>query len=445
MKKILSAVLAIVSILGLSACSENQPLDASTPPADTSQTAQTSQTSQTSPTSQTPQTSQPEESTVTVETKNFAPIEITGDNVLNSVRLFDTMYEDNKMAMFSPLSLNMCLGMVEAGAAGSSKTALDNYLGNTDYAAFAADYLEHAKDFTFEEKTGLFSKYKEVFEIANSFWANESLPFNKDYTKKVTESFNAETENLNFGEPAKAADKINSWVNKKTHEMIPSVVTEDMLNDDTAAVLVNTVYFESAWRDNWSVIADKQKFTNANGSTVNIDLMRNGGDSYFENDNATAFSCYYKNGMQFIGILPKKDGDFTLESLDIGSLLKTETYEYDVSARMPKLNFESEFPLTDALKAAGLSDIFDMAKADFTPMQGSADEHFYVTEVIQKTKLELDEEGTRAAAATAVLIANGAALEPREIKEVYLDRPFAFLIYDGAAEQIVFMGKVTEM
>lgn len=431
MKKILASVLAIVSILGLSACSREHILDA--PPFASSNVSSLAES-----------VSSPEESKVELTRKSFSPIEITGDNVLNSVRIFDTMYEDNKQAMFSPLSLNMCLGMAAAGAAGSSKTALDSYLGNNDYARFAADYLEHAKDLTIEVNND-YSKYKNVFELANSFWGSKDLAFNEDYKKKVAENFGAKIENVDFLESEKAASKINSWVNEKTHEMIPKIVTPQQLGEDTAAVLVNTVYFESAWNDEWYIPEEKEKFTNADGSTADIELMRNGGDSYFENDNATAFSLGYKNGMKFIGILPKNEGDFTLESLDIGSLLKSETHAFDVSAKMPKLDFETTLPLTEALMAAGLSDIFDKAKADFTPMQGSADEHFYVSEVIQKTKLELDDKGTKAAAATALLFGNTAMPEKREIKEVYLNRPFAFLIYDGEAEQIVFMGKVTAM
>lgn len=411
MKKVLSSILAIASILGMTACSQSED-------------------------------GQTEESVITLEHKSFSPIEMTSDNTLNSVRVFDTMCVDKTQAMFSPLSLNMCLGMLEAGAAGDTKTALDNYLGDGDYAKSAAEYLEHAKDFNFKSEGS--SKYKNVFEIANSFWASKDLKFNKDYVNTVSDSFGAEIDNLDFSKPEKAVGKINDWVNDKTHKMIPRLLSPDNVSSDTSAVLVNTVYFESAWNNKWTVPAEKEKFTNADGSTVDTELMINGGDCYYENENAAAFGCGYKNGMRFIGILPKKDGDFTLESLDLSSLLKSRSYEYDVSAKMPKLNFESSFPLTDALKAAGLSDIFDAAKADFTPMQGSADEDFYVSEVIQKTKLELDDEGTRAAAATAAIVRDTAILEPeeREKKDVFLNRPFAFLIYDETADQIVFMGKI---
>ena len=86
--------------------------------------------------------------------------------------------------------------------------------------------------------------------------------------------------------------------------------------------------------------------------------MHNDGNNYFENGAATAFSCRYLNGLEFIGILPKQTGDFTIESLDIPSLLESRSSEYDVSAAMPRLEFETELPLTESLKAFGLSDIF---------------------------------------------------------------------------------------
>lgn len=411
MKKVLASVLALVSVLGMTACSRGVG-------------------------------DMPEESVVVLERKTFSPIEITSDNTLNSVRVFDAMCADKAQAMFSPLSLNMCLGMLEAGAAGDTKTALGNYLGEGDYSAFAEDYLEHAKRFNNDD---IFGEYKNVFELANSLWANKDKPFNEDYKSKVAGKFGAEIDNLDYSKPDQAVETINDWVSGKTHKMIPKLLSPADVSQDTAAVLVNTVYFESGWVDGWTVLDEEEKFTNADGSTVDIELMINGGDCYYENDSATAFACGYINGMRFIGILPKKDGDFTLESLDIQSLLKSKTYDYDVTAKMPKLNFESSFPLTDALKAAGLSEMFDPISADFTPMQGSDNEHFHVSEVIQKTKLELDENGTKAAAATAAIMKDNAMAiepEPRELKEVFLNRAFAFLIYDERAEQIVFMGKV---
>ena len=219
--------------------------------------------------------------------------------------------------------------------------------------------------------------------------------------------------------------------------MIPAII--DDYPDSLKSVLINSVYFEARWGGEWSYDEnDKDTFTLLDGSVKELALIHNKASGYFENDKATAFRYPYRKGMEFIGILPKETGDFTIESLDISSLLESETYDFDVYARMPKLKFETSLPLSEALCAAGLSEVFDPDKAN---LSGITDEDFCVTDVLQKTSLELDEYGTRAAAVTELMA--GAGL-PREEKHVVLDRPFAFMIYDEEEEQIVFLGKVTE-
>jgi len=164
------------------------------------------------------------------------------------------------------------------------------------------------------------------------------------------------------------------------------------------------------------------------------------GDRYYENDKATAFGRDYANGLSFIGILPNDEGNFTLEDLDISGLLKSNP-EYDaVDCKMPKLNFETSAVLNDMLSNLGLGNIFS-SNADFS---GIADQNVNVDTILQKTKLELDENGTKAAAVTAVIMECMSAAEEDEpiIKTVELTRPFAFLIYDSNNDEILFMGKV---
>ena len=370
----------------------------------------------------------------------LSPIEVTNDNVLNSIRIFDTVSADNANSMFSPLSLNMALGMLAEGAEGSSKEALDKYLGTDDYGAFAESYMKTVKE-KYNVNTGYEGIYKNAFELANSFWADKALPFKSGYKHSLTQKFGAEVRNLDFGNKKNTIKEINGWVNDKTHEMIPSIIND--YSGDLAAVLINTVYFESGWSNWWGYNANnKDEFTLLDGSTKELALMRNSGDQYFENDRATAFAFGYKNGLEFIGILPKETGDFTIESLDIPSLLASETNDYSVSAQMPRLTFDTSLPLMEALSAAGLSELFGFGTAD---LSGISNEELFISEVLQKTRLELDENGTRAAAVTEVALCGGVAMPvEREKKEVFLNRPFAFVIYDSAEDQIVFLGKVTE-
>ena len=459
-KRIISAIAAILALSCLAGCSENGlPLtsgqdssvdlagstNSSTSGESTSSETSGSSTESTSQSNPESGSSTENEISSPVEVSSTAggeiqPVEISADNMLTSIKLFDVISQDKENSMFSPLSLNMALGLIAEGAGGGSKTALDAYLGTDDYSAFADGYMQIVES-QYNSHFDYEVDWDNVFEIANSFWANNDLPLKEDYRSRLTERFKAEVRNIDFGNKEKALGEINGWVSEKTHKMIPSIISD--YSDDIAAVLINTIYFESAWRNEWTLNEyDKRTFTMLDGSTKEIPLMYNGVSSYYENDKATAFSCGYMNGLEFIGILPKETGDFTLESLDIPSLLESESFEYDVFARMPRLEFETEIPLTETLKAFGLSEIFDENAADFS---GISDVPLFVSDVLQKTKLELDENGTKAVAVTGIMMGTN-AIEPieREIKEVTLDRPFAFMIHDWAEDQIVFIGKVTD-
>lgn len=406
MKKSLAAILAL---LLLTACSSDRASDA--PP--------------------------PDPKAVINSGTPMTEMEIAESNIETSIRLFDKISAERENIMFSPLSLNMALGLLEAGADGSSKAALERYLGTESYSDFAQDYMEKVRE-QYNTQDNASGEYSNLFEIANSLWADNSLPVKSEYIDGISEKFGAEIRNLNFGDKEETLKIVNGWINEKTHELIPQALS-DYDENKAAAILVNTVYFESGWRWEWDYYEDiTRDFVLPDGSTKRIPLMENNLGTYYENDRATAFGAYYRNGLEFIGILPKKEGDFTLEELDISSLLESKSHMYDVRARMPRLNFETDIPLTDLLKSAGLGDIFEKDKADFS---GISEQQLYVSEIMQKTKLELDEYGTKAAAVTMDYVVPMAA---KDQKRVYLDRPFAFLIYDGEEEQIVFIGKVTD-
>ena len=389
-----------------------------------------------------PGTNNSTDSAETVKTQ-YAPITLTDSNTENSIRLFDAISEGLDNDMFSPLSLNMALGLLEAGADGETKAQIDSYLQTENYTDLAAEYIKFAKEERSNEKI-VHSEWDttpaSVLEIANSLWADDLLPIKDDYKQRIGGKFDAEIRNLDFSAADDALNEINGWISDKTHEMIPKAL--GAIDPETLAVLINSVYFESNWTGDWFIDeAKKESFTLPDGTVKQLPLMWKGGSTYFENDHASAFSCTYRNGVEFIGILPKDDGDFTLEGLDIPSLLESRTYDYDVSMAMPRLKFDTSFVLGNALEAAGLENIFDVTKAN---LSGISDVSLYVTEVIQKTSLELDENGTKAAAVTIMPMTGGGGEEVyRETKTVRLDRPFAFMIYDKTKDQILFVGKVT--
>lgn len=357
----------------------------------------------------------------------------------NSVKMTDMLSAEasGKNIMFSPTSLNFALGMIAEGAEGDTKEILDDYLGTNDFAAYAKEYLDKIKAYNTEDES---YGYQSKVKIADAVWVDKGLTLQEKFKNMVSDSFGAEVEAVDFSAAEKTCDVINSWCDKNTEGLIPKIITPDLINDNTGLCLTNSLYFESGWSgEPWNVSDTEESF----GKKEKTKYMTCTGDRYYENDKATAFGRDYANGLSFIGILPNDEGDFTLEDLDIGGLLKSNPEYDEVDCKMPKLNFETSTVLNDMLSSLGLDNLFS-SNADFS---GIADQNVKVDTILQKTKLELDENGTKAAAVTAVTMECMSAAVENEpiIKTVELTRPFAFLIYDRSNDEILFIGKVTSI
>ena len=354
----------------------------------------------------------------------------------NSVKMADMLSAEasGKNIMFSPTSLNFALGMIAEGAKGETKEILDDYLGTNDFAAYAKEYLDKIKAYNTEDES---YGYQSKVKIADAVWVDNGLTLQEKFKNMVSDSFGAEVEAVDFSAAEKTCDVINSWCDKNTEGLIPKIITPDLINDNTGLCLTNSLYFESGWSgEPWNVSDTEESF----GEKEKTKYMTCTGDRYYENDKATAFGRDYANGLSFIGILPNDEGDFNLEDLDIGGLLKSNPEYDEVDCKMPKLNFETSTVLNDMLSSLGLDNLFS-SNADFS---GIADQNVNVDTILQKTKLELDENGTKAAAVTAVTMECMSAAVEKEpiIKTVELTRPFAFLIYDRSNDEILFIGKV---
>lgn len=354
----------------------------------------------------------------------------------NSVKMTDLLSAEasGKNIMFSPTSLNFALGMIAEGAKGETKEILDDYLGTNDFAAYAKEYLDKIKAYNTEDES---YGYQSKVKIADAVWVDNGLTLQEKFKNTVSDSFGAEVETVDFSAAEKTCDVINSWCDKNTEGLIPKIITPDLINDNTGLCLTNSLYFESGWSgEPWNVSDTEESF----GKKEKTKYMTCTGDRYYENDKATAFGRDYANGVSFIGILPNDEGDFNLEDLDIGGLLKSNPEYDEVDCKMPKLNFETSTVLNDMLSSLGLDNLFS-SNADFS---GIAGQNVNVDTILQKTKLELDENGAKAAAVTAVTMECMSAAVEKEpiIKTVELTRPFAFLIYDRSNDEILFIGKV---
>ena len=357
----------------------------------------------------------------------------------NSVKMTDMLSAEafGKNIMFSPTSLNFALGMIAEGAKGETKEILDDYLGTNDFAAYAKEYLDKIKAYNTEDES---YGYQSKVKIADAIWLDNGLTLQEKFKNTVSDSFGAEVEAVDFSDAEKTCDVINSWCDKNTEGLIPKIITPDLINDNTGLCLTNSLYFESGWSgEPWNVSDTEESF----GKKEKTKYMTCTGDRYYENDKATAFGRDYANGLSFIGILPNDEGNFNLEDLDIGGLLKSNPEYDEVDCKMPKLNFETSTVLNDMLSSMGLDNLFS-SNSDFS---GIVDQNVNVDTILQKTKLELDENGTKAAAVTAVTMECMSAAVENEpiIKTVELTRPFAFLIYDRNNDEILFIGKVISL
>ena len=382
---------------------------------------------------------------VMMEEIKVDPMELK-DSYQRAAFFADWVYAQKKEnTLVSPLSLNLALGLAAEGASGETAKELYQYLGREDYADYVKQYLDFAEGLATEKGERQFNEnYSFHYEIANSIWVNQKNRLIEDYRKAMEEKFRAEVAPADFeGDASGSVKKINSWCEEKTHGMIPKIVEVQNIKPQMKAILINSLYFESPWVEKWG--KTEHEFTGLSGKKVTQEMLSGKGDLYYENDQAIAFGKSYYNGFQFIGILPKAEGEFSVLDLDLKGLLETKSTDYTVMALMPKLNYEtSAEAVEEILMAQGLVTPFDSGSAQFDQMIEGDELH--ISQIIQKCKIELDENGTKAAAVTAIMMrANSIAPMEKKIKEVYLDRPFAYLIYDSVNDEIVFVGKVTEM
>ena len=419
MKKVAASIL-LCTMLGLTACSRNtiEPID----------------------------TLVPEEDIKDIEDNTIlSTLRTDGTNLQKSIDVTDKIYENTKQnTMFSPTSLNFALGLLNEGAGEGtpSKKALTSYLGD-NFSEKASTYMnESIKQFN---NKGNKNGYNTVLEIANSVWVSDDYELTKTYKQSIQDKYQAKVDSIDVSKPDKSAKKINDWCSEKTHKLIKGIISPDKIHSDTTSILVNSVYFESPWTDEWAVNPEKETetFSNVDGTESEVITLHNSDGTYFENDKARAFGMGYMSGIEFIGILPNQEGDFKLSDLDIPNLIKDSKDDVTAIVSMPELNFETTAELADILNNEELQYIFKDSK-DFIYMY-KEEESVKVSNIIQKTKLELDRYGTKAAAVTAISM-DTCSLEPiRNIEEIHLNRPFAFVIYDRYNDEVLFIGKVTNL
>lgn len=340
---------------------------------------------------------------------------------------------DEKNTLVSPLSVLSALAMAESGASGETLAQMEQATG------MGADEL-----------TDMLQAYGALagdgpLRTANSVWLRDSdgLSVEDDFLVTCGERLGAQVFSAPFDDSTVA--DVNAWVSEKTDEMIPQMLSQ--ISDSAQVLLVNALAFDGGWEDPFdSTLVSPDTFTCEDGTEQDVTMMRSAEDSYLEGELATGFVKPYEGyDYAFVGLLPAEgvSVEELLASLDGDALEELLTPVAGAAAEigLPKFTSSYEAELTDALRSLGMTDAFDATRADFSRMGTSEQGPLNVGSVLHKTFVDVNEEGTRAAAATTVTMDGAAAPGgPIEYHEVILDRPFVYLIMDPRCGLPVFVG-----
>ncbi len=349
--------------------------------------------------------------------------------------------EKGKNIFVSPLSVSMALGMTYNGADGSTKEAMETTL---ELSGLTIDEINNCYKSLIELLTGLDPKVK--FQIANSIWYRHDWSFEEEFLGLCKTYFDAEVSGLDFSDPDASSAVMNGWVNENTNGKIEEIVDPDAIDWNTVMFLINAIYFKGTWTYEFDreLTADDQ-FTRSDGSKTTCRMMIQQGDfQYFETDDFRAIDLPYGDGKFSMTVLVPKSHrtvdwlttEFSPDNWNgwIGRFDKVS-----VTLHMPKFKLEYGLTLNDVLKALGMEIAFDPDRADFTKMYRIRG--VYIDEVKHKTFVDVNEEGTEAAAATSVEMAFRSA--PSSI-DMRVDRPFVFAIRESQSQTILFIGKIEE-
>lgn len=349
--------------------------------------------------------------------------------------LHDAKLENN--LFISPLSVSMALGMTLNGANGDTYEAMKNTL---ELHGLSETEINESYRDLFDLHTNLDEEV--IFNIANSIWYRNEFAVEQSFIDINKEYFDAEVRGLDFSNPS-SLTIINNWVDEKTNGLIDRILEEN-IPAEIVMYLINAIYFKGVWTNEFDEKDTKiEPFHNYDNTTSNISLMHQEEDFlYAENDQFQSVDLMYGDSLFSMTIfLPKENIDINnlVQNLNSG-FIPNHFASAELSLYLPKFELEWKSSLNDVLKAMGMELAFNTALADFTRINSGG--NLFIDEVLHKTFIKVDEEGTEAAAVTSVGI--GLTSMP-EIVDFRVDRPFLFLIREHHSGTILFIGKVLEL
>lgn len=347
---------------------------------------------------------------------------------------------------FSPLSIRTALAMTYAGARGDTASQMASSLKfdpqDADLHAAMGAYI---KELNASAKPGTLE-----LSVANALWGQKGFSFRDEFTGLNNSHYGAGLNTVDFVKDTEGARRtINTWIEDKTNDKIKNLIPSGALSSDTRLVLTNAVYFLGTWIEQFQKEATKPApFKLSAGRTVEVPFMyQREKFMYGEDDSVQVLEMRYKGDrLGMVIVLPKDvegleavESSLSLEKLNelLGGLKRRSVKVY-----LPRFKIESSFSLKRVLAALGMAKAFSMVDADFSGMTDKGP--LFISDVIHKTYVDVNEEGTEAAAATAVMMELAMARPPSEPVLFRADHPFLFMIRDYQSGAILFMGRLLE-
>ena len=350
-----------------------------------------------------------------------------------AIKLFRQSVAGDKNSLISPLSVMLALAMTANGADGKTLQEMETVLGG----GMSVDELN---EYLYTYMKTLPSTDKAKVTLANSIWFRNEKGFvvENDFLQRNADYYNAPAYKAEFD--SSTVDDINRWVSNNTDGMIDRIIDGD-IDEDTMMYLINALVFDAEWAE----IYEKRDirdgiFTCYDGSENTVSMMSSSESLYIECGNAKGFIKQYAGGEYCFAALLPNEGVDILDYIDSltgeGFVNAYNNAEYaEINAKLPKFSYDYSLSMNDALIAMGMPSAF--LKADFSKM---SNEDLFISQVLHKTFISVDERGTRAGAVTSVQMNKESC--PDGIIEITLDRPFVYAIVDNATGLPIFIGAV---
>jgi serpin B len=372
------------------------------------------------------------------------PLRIADSNNRFAFDLYGQLRNRKGNLFFSPYSISTALAMVYAGAGGRTADQLASAL----HLPAEPESIHPAFGDQQAQLNALGAEGDIALNLANGLWAQQDYPFLEPFLELVEKHYGAELRQVDFKTAHEIVrQEINAWVEQQTHDKIRELLKPGVLNALTRLVLVNAIYFKGDWAHPFEESATQEAdfFITATRKTPVPLMTRQQRLGYMENDLLQAVALPYAgDALSLVALLPKRaDGlaeletSLNAEALDqwLGLLQARE-----VQVFLPRFKTTSEFNLVSTLSALGVKDAFVPGAADLSSMDGSRE--LSVSSVVHKAFVDVNEEGTEAAAATGAVVS--VTSMPASPIVFRADRPFLFLIRDERSEAILFMGRFAE-